>query len=391
MKKAVLVVLGTRPEAIKLAPVIRALKKQLQTNAEVRVCNTGQHRDLLPPVLELFRIRPNYNLDVMRQSQSPARSLARVIKALDEVLTEDRPDHVIVQGDTNSTLAGALAAFYNRIPVSHVEAGLRTGSLEAPFPEEGNRQIISRLAGLHFAPTEQNRQSLIGEGIVDQTIHVTGNPVIDSLKHLQQRWRRSPAVRLGMERDLQQRLGQPPDQPFILVTGHRRENMGQGFRNLAQALNRIAMKYPATPILLPWHPNPRVRVDLREELEMWPNIRLCSPLPYMDFVYTLSRATIVLTDSGGVQEEAPAFAKPVLVLRETTERQEAVQAGTVKLVGTQPERILAEVIKLLEQPSYYRSMAKAANPYGDGNSAPRIAQVVQSSLMPVHDEAALAG
>ncbi|WP_022727032.1 non-hydrolyzing UDP-N-acetylglucosamine 2-epimerase [Fodinicurvata sediminis] len=391
MKKAVLFVLGTRPEAIKLAPVIRALKEQNLADITVRVCSTGQHREMLAPVLELFDIRPDYDLDIMRKDQSPARSLARAIKALDVVLNEDRPDHVVVQGDTTSSLAGALAAFYNRIPVSHVEAGLRTGNLAAPFPEEGNRQIISRVTDLHFAPTAQNRRALIEEGVNAQRIHVTGNPVIDSLLQLEQHWRRSPAVKLDLARDLQARLGQHPDHPFILVTGHRRENMGQGFRNLAQALNRIAVHHPKIPILFPWHPNPRVRADLSEELEIWPSIKLCSPLPYTDFVYTLSRASIVLTDSGGVQEEAPAFAKPVLVLRETTERQEAVEAGTVKLVGTRPETILAEVNKLLQQPDYYRSMAKAANPYGDGKAAVRIADIIQQSFGPVQGEAALVG
>lgn len=382
MKKVVLVVLGTRPEAIKLAPVITALQAWSRDGLRIRVCSTGQHREMLLPVLKLFGIHPDYDLDVMRVNQNSTMTLSRSLKGLEDVLQEEVPDHIVVQGDTNASLAGAMAGFYRRIPVSHVEAGLRTGNLAAPFPEEANRQMISRISHLHFAPTHDNRQALLSEGISAERIHVTGNPVIDSLKQFQAHWEGNPVEQYELEEELQRHLGQVGSRPFILVTGHRRENIGEGFRNLGHALNDIAARYPELVLLFPLHLNPAVRASLGETLKKHENIRLCPPLSYTSFIYAMSRAHIVLTDSGGVQEEAPAFGKPVLVLRESTERWEAVEAGTVRLVGNRPVRILSEVTRLLEQPSHYQTMAQAANPYGDGQAAPRIARLIRTSLSP---------
>lgn len=382
MKKVVLVILGTRPEAIKLAPVISALNALSKDGLRVRVCSTGQHREMLVPVFELFGIQPDHDLDVMRDNQSSTMTLSRSLRGLEAVLQHEIPDHIVVQGDTNASLAGAMSGFYRRIPVSHVEAGLRTGNLAAPFPEEANRQMISRISHLHFAPTHDNRQALLSEGISAERIHVTGNPVIDSLKQLQTRWERNPIEQYELEVELQRHLGQVGSRPFILITGHRRENIGEGFRNLGDALNGIASRYPELVLLFPLHLNPDVRASLGETLKRQENLRLCPPLSYTTFIYAMSRAQIVLTDSGGVQEEAPTFGKPVLVLRESTERREAVEAGTVRLVGNRPARILSEVTRLLEHPSHYQAMARAANPYGDGQAAPRIAHLILTSLSP---------
>lgn len=383
MKKAVLVVLGTRPEVIKLAPVIAALQALSGEGIRTRVCSTGQHREMLAPVLNLFGIRVDHDLDIMQKNQPPATTLGRALQGLDPVLRQEQPDHVVVQGDTTTSLAGAIAGFYQAVPVCHVEAGLRTRDLDAPFPEEANRQMISRICHLHFAPTQSNRLALIHEGVDPARIHVTGNPVIDALKQLQKRWEVTPAEQYELEEELQGHLGQVGSRPFILVTGHRRENMGEGFRNLGRALNDIAIRYPELVLLIPLHLNPAVRSDLGQTLEQRENIRLCSPLSYSSFVYAMSRSQLVLTDSGGVQEEAPAFGKPVLVMRESTERQEAVEAGTVRLVGNRPAQILSEVSRLLEQPLHYQNMARATNPYGDGQAAQRIAQLIRSSLAPV--------
>jgi UDP-N-acetylglucosamine 2-epimerase (non-hydrolysing) len=363
----VLSVFGTRPEAIKMAPVIRELQKHPDQVRAV-VCVTAQHRQMLDQVLRLFEIEPDYDLNIMQDDQSLSYVTAKVLTELEGVIQKERPDWVLVQGDTTTTMAVSLAAFYQRVKVAHVEAGLRTGDKHRPYPEEMNRVIADHLADLHFAPTEQARQNLVREGLPEERILVTGNTVIDALLDVTSRpydWSNSPLAGLPLE-----------GKRIILVTAHRRESFGEPFEGICRALAEIARRYPDVQIVYPVHLNPHVREPVHRWLGGLPNISLISPLDYLPFVHLMKRAYLILTDSGGIQEEAPSLGVPVLVMREVTERPEALEAGTVRLAGVEPERILAETIRLLEDDHVYQKMACAVNPYGDGQSSIRIVQAL---------------
>lgn len=364
--KKILVILGTRPEAIKLSPVILQLGRS--GSFEARVCATGQHRQMLDQVLELFGIVPDHDLDIMRPDQSPAEAASRMLAALDPVLERERPDMVLVQGDTTTTLCGALAAFYRQIPVGHVEAGLRTGDLRQPFPEEMNRVVTGRLAALHFAATEGAAENLRLEGIPSAGIHVTGNTGIDAVLH----------VKAALEAGTLASLDLAPIDPaakLIVATTHRRESFGEGLDRICRALAVLASREDVR-VVLPVHPNPNVRGPIKRWLGGSPHVRLVAPMDYVSFVDLMRRAYLIVTDSGGIQEEAPSLGKPVLVVREKTERPEAVRAGTVKLVGTDFDRIVAEATLLLDSPGEYRRMAAIHNPYGDGKASPRIVHAI---------------
>lgn len=361
-KKNVLCVVGTRPEAIKMAPVILALKNEPWAN--VRVLATAQHRHMLDQVLDFFDIEPDIDLDIMRPNQALTTLTARLLLDLDDVLHAEKPDVVLVQGDTTTVMTAALACFYHRIPVGHVEAGLRTGDMQNPFPEEANRVIAGRLARWHFAPTESSRQNLLREGVADADIVVTGNTVIDALLMTA-----AKDLALEVELDAGKRL--------VLITSHRRENFGEPFRNICRALHTLATRNPDVQFLYPVHPNPNVKDVAHEMLGNCPNIRLCEPLDYAPFVAAMKRSYLIVSDSGGVQEEAPALGKPVLVLRDETERPEAVEQGVVKLVGPDYDRIVEETQRLLDDESAYRAMARGISPYGDGHGAERIVKVLR--------------
>ncbi len=357
----VLIVAGTRPEAIKLAPLVLALRNEPW--ADVRVVATAQHREMLDQVLTMFGITPDVDLDLMEPNQTLASLTARLLTALDQTILVERPDVVIGQGDTTTTLATALACFYRRIPFGHVEAGLRTGDLARPFPEEMNRVVAGRLTTVHFAPTARARENLLAEGIDNRAIHVTGNTVIDALLDVAARH-----GSIGLDLD--------PDKRLVLVTAHRRENFGAPLAELCDALLAIADAHPDVQLLYPVHLNPHVSDLVRGRLSGHPRIRLCEPLAYGPFVAALKRSYLVLTDSGGVQEEAPALGKPVLVLREDTERPEAVEAGVVKVVGMRAARIIEETGRLLRDDDAYRAMARGVSPYGDGRASERIVSVL---------------
>ena len=364
-----MLVFGTRPEAIKMAPLVKAL--QAEPGMEATVCVTAQHRQMLDQVLNLFEIRPDHDLDVMRPGQDLYDVTGNMLLGLRPVLAAERPDWVLVHGDTSTTLAASLAAYYARIPVAHVEAGLRTGNKQSPFPEEINRRLTGAVADLHFAPTAAARANLLAEGVAEQSIHVTGNTVIDALIDVAGRLRRSP----DLQAEMAQRFGfLDPARKLILVTGHRRENFGEGFRNICLALAEIAAAHEDVEVLYPVHLNPNVRQPVAEILASrgLSNVHLVEPVDYLPFVYLMDRSHFILTDSGGVQEEAPSLGKPVLLMRDTTERPEAVEAGTVRLVGTDRAAIVAEAERLLRDESAYQSMARAHNPYGDGQAVGRI-------------------
>lgn len=367
MPKRILLTFGTRPEAIKMSPVARALRTARDA-FDVRICVTAQHRQMLDQVLELFEIAPDFDLDLMRPGQSLAGITTRVLAGVGEVIREWRPDLVMVHGDTTTTFAASLAAFYEKVPVAHVEAGLRTGDIYAPWPEEMNRRLTAAIAVLHFAPTQSARANLLTEGVPDARVVVTGNTVIDALQWVVARLRADPEAAARHER----RFGfLRPDRRLILVTGHRRENFGPGFERLCQALRDIAMRGDVE-IVYPVHLNPNVREPVQRILSDAPGVHLLEPLDYLPFVHLMDRAYLIITDSGGVQEEAPSLGKPVLVMRDTTERPEAVEAGTVTLVGTDRARIAGEAFRLLDSPDAYEAMARAHNPYGDGHAAERI-------------------
>ena len=354
---------GTRPEAIKLAPVIRRLRES-PDQFQVRVAVTGQHRGLLDQVLDIFSIRPDHDLNVMQTGQSLHALTSRIVSALEPVLAADKPDWVLVHGDTTTTLCGALAAFYSGIPVGHVEAGLRTFDVQAPFPEEMNRVIVGRLASLHFAPTESAAANLRSEGVGN--IHVTGNTAIDAVLE----------IRDGLESGRLRADGLPrTTKKVIAVTGHRRESFGDGFERICEALARLSNR-DDVEIVYAVHPNPNVTEPVRRILGSRPNVYLIDPLPYVPFVELMRRSHILLTDSGGIQEEAPSLGKPVLVMREKTERPEAVEAGTALLVGTDTDRIVNECVTLLENEAEYARRAHIHNPYGDGQAAARIRDVL---------------
>jgi UDP-N-acetylglucosamine 2-epimerase (non-hydrolysing) len=370
----VLTVFGTRPEAIKMATVVRAI--EAAPDMEGRVCVTAQHRDMLDQVLDLFDLKPHHDLDIMKAGQDLFDITSRVLLGLRDVLREEKPDVVLVHGDTTTTFAATLAAFYERIPVGHVEAGLRTGDMTAPFPEEANRVLADRLCSLFFAPTSHSQQTLLDEGVPVDRVWVTGNTVIDALL-----WVRDQMAARPLE-DFREPFGSAweavaGDRPLVLVTGHRRESFGDGFSQICAALRTLAERHPHTDFVYPVHLNPNVLGPVHENLAGMSNMHLLKPLDYAPFVRLMDRSTFMLTDSGGIQEEAPSLGKPVLVMRDVTERPEGVTAGTVQLVGANYERIVTAAHRLLTDPTHYQSMSQAHNPYGDGQASDRIVAAIR--------------
>lgn len=370
----ILIVFGTRPEAIKMAPIVKELKER--TNKfEVAVCVTAQHRHMLDQVLDLFKIKPEFDLDIMQEKQSLSEITSRVLAGVERVVDEYQPDIVLVHGDTTTTFAASLASFYKQVPVGHVEAGLRTGNIYAPWPEEMNRKLTSALSTYYFAPTKKSRENLLQENIPEDRVFITGNTVIDALFDVVG-YLKSSNLKKEMESmfpflDASKRL--------ILVTGHRRENFGEGFENICKALQQISRREDVE-IVYPVHLNPNVQEPVNRLLSGRSNIFLIDPLDYLPFVYLMERSYLIITDSGGVQEEAPSLGKPVLVMRESTERPEAVEAGTVLLVGTDTNKIVSLTGKLLDSTGFYREMSMAHNPYGDGEAAKRIMEVLENAI-----------
>lgn len=403
--KKIMIIFGTRPEAIKMAPVIRELNKYPK-QFECLVCVTAQHRQMLDQVLDLFEIKPDYDLNIMEPGQDLFDVTCNVMQGLKPILKKEEPDLVLVHGDTTTTMGASMAAFYAGIPVGHVEAGLRTGNKSAPFPEEINRRITGCIADHHFAPTKQARQNLLNEGVPNNTIHVTGNTVIDALLIVRKKLSldnldesvgqdlvsKYPSLSFLLQSighlplatvNLQNTKGpQPKASRLILVTGHRRENFGGGFENICLALKEIVEAHADVEIVYPVHLNPNVQEPVKRILSNCPSVHLIEPLNYLPFAWLMNRSYLIITDSGGVQEEAPSLGKPVLVMRETTERPEAVQSGTVRLVGTDRQRIVAETTELLCNQKAYDRMARAHNPYGDGLAAKRIAEILTRCSTP---------
>ena len=382
-----MLVFGTRPEAIKMAPLVKEFKKN-PTDFETIVCVTGQHREMLDQVLDIFDIQPDYDLNIMKQGQDLYDVTSRVLTGMRDVLNEVRPDAVLVHGDTTTSTAAALAAFYQQIPVGHVEAGLRTHNIYSPWPEEMNRQITGRIAAYDFAPTPLSRENLLQENIPNERITVTGNTVIDALHIVVDRIRGDASLNRSLGEKLSD-AGYDIDRlsngkKLVLITGHRRENFGEGFINICTAIKDLTAKYPNADFVYPMHLNPNVRNPIHkvfgDDLSNLGNMFFIEPLEYLEFVYLMEKSDIVLTDSGGIQEEAPGLGKPVLVMRDTTERPEALEAGTVKLVGTDYNKIVSEVSILLDDVSAYEQMSKAINPYGDGKACMRIVQTLKARL-----------
>ena len=369
--KKILLVFGTRPEAIKMAPLVKALQKDTE-HFETRVCVTAQHRQMLDQVLEVFGITPEYDLNIMAPNQDLYDITAKVLLGLREVLKDFRPDTVLVHGDTTTSMAASLAAFYMQIPVGHVEAGLRTYNMLSPWPEEMNRQVTDRICTYYFAPTELSRANLLQENIDAKKIFITGNTVIDALLMAVDIISTTAGVKEKMAKELQEKGYTVGDREYILVTGHRRENFGDGFLHICKAIKELAALHPEMDIVYPVHLNPNVQKPVYELLSGLSNVYLISPLDYLPFIYAMQHSTLLLTDSGGVQEEAPSLGKPVLVMRDTTERPEAVEAGTVKLVGTDAEAIVSNVTALLQDKEMYKRMSETHNPYGDGQACERI-------------------
>ena len=384
--KKVMLVFGTRPEAIKMAPLVKEFQKNPE-HFQTIVCVTGQHRQMLDQVLELFEITPDYDLDIMKAGQDLYDVTSRVLVGMRDVLKEAQPDVVLVHGDTTTSTAAALAAFYQQIPVGHVEAGLRTHNIYSPWPEEMNRQLTGRIATYHFAPTSLSRENLLQEGVDEGTISVTGNTVIDALYWVVNKVKTNASLREDMLQLLLQsgydvtRLKE--GRKLVLITGHRRENFGDGFINMCTAIRDLTQKYPNVDFVYPMHLNPNVRKPIHEvfgeDLNNLGNMFFIEPLEYLSFVTLMEKADIVLTDSGGIQEEAPGLGKPVLVMRDTTERPEALEAGTVKLVGTDYNKILTEVSELLDNEDAYKAMSHAVNPYGDGWACGRIVTTLMNT------------
>ena len=374
-----MLVFGTRPEAIKMAPLVKEFQKYPK-EFETIVCVTGQHREMLDQVLRIFEIRPDYDLDIMKQGQDLYDVTARVLSGMRDVLKEAQPDVVLVHGDTTTSTASALAAFYQQIPVGHIEAGLRTHNIYRPWPEEMNRLITGRIATYHFSPTPLSRQNLLAEGIKEEAITVTGNTVIDALYWVVEKIKNNKFLSVELGSFLKtagydvNRLND--NRRLVLITGHRRENFGDGFIHMCLAIKNLVEKYPQVDFVYPMHLNPNVRKPIHEVFgeTTADNMFFIEPLEYLSFVYLMEKSDIVLTDSGGIQEEAPGLGKPVLVMRDTTERPEALEAGTVKLVGTDYNKIVSEVSALLDNQEYYDRMSKAVNPYGDGKACERIVQ-----------------
>ncbi|HHT23630.1 MAG TPA: UDP-N-acetylglucosamine 2-epimerase (non-hydrolyzing) [Bacteroidales bacterium] len=385
--KKIMLVFGTRPEAIKMAPLVKEFQKH-PDKFETIVCVTGQHREMLDQVLQLFEIEPDYDLNIMKQGQDLYDITSRILLGLRDVLTESQPDLVLVHGDTSTSTAAALAAFYKQIPVGHIEAGLRTHNIYSPWPEEMNRQITGRIANYHFAPTQLSKENLLCEAIDEKDIIVTGNTVIDALywvidkikldKNLQSEVAET-LTNSGLPSDMVRSLSAEGASKLVLITGHRRENFGEGFINMLNAIKTLTEKYLDVNFVYPMHLNPNVRRPIQEVFGDFEtrNLFFIEPLDYLPFVYLMEKSTLVLTDSGGIQEEAPGLGKPVLVMRDTTERPEALDAGTVKLVGTDYDKIVNEVSELLDTKDYYNSMAQATNPYGDGRACERITKYLK--------------
>jgi UDP-N-acetylglucosamine 2-epimerase (non-hydrolysing) len=370
----VLTVFGTRPEAIKMAPLVKRLA--IEQGIKSRVCVTAQHRQMLDQVMALFEIRPDYDLNIMKPEQTLSGITCEILTRLEPVLTDFKPDLVLVHGDTSTTFCATLAAFYQRIAVGHVEAGLRTGSLYSPWPEEANRKLTGALARLHFAPTEQSRANLLREGVNEGTIHVTGNTVIDALLMVKARLECDGSLAGELDARFPFLRG---DARLVLITGHRRENFGEGFDRMCGAIHDLASEFPDADFVYPVHLNPNVREPVNRILQGLTNVHLIEPLDYLPFMYLMTRAHIILTDSGGVQEEAPSLGKPVLVMRDSTERPEAVTAGTVKLVGTDVRRITEGVRTLMTDAVEYQRMSLSHNPYGDGKACERIISAIKNS------------
>lgn len=386
--RKVMLVFGTRPEAIKMAPLVKAFE-QYADDFKTIVCVTGQHREMLDQVLRLFDITPDYDLNIMKQGQDLYDVTSRVLLGMRDVLHEAQPDVVLVHGDTTTSTAAALAAFYQQIPVGHVEAGLRTHNIYSPWPEEMNRQITGRIATYNFSPTPLSRQNLLEERVSEQSIIVTGNTVIDALYWVVDKIKGDEALSTELKAvlaaagyDVDRIHDSESNRRLVLITGHRRENFGEGFINMCTAIRDLAQKYPEVDFVYPMHLNPNVRKPIHEvfgeDLSGLGNMFFIEPLEYLSFVYLMEMATLVLTDSGGIQEEAPGLGKPVLVMRDTTERPEALEAGTVKLVGTDYTKIMSEVSSLLDDAAYYDTMSKAVNPYGDGKACERIVDFIRT-------------
>lgn len=384
-KKKIMLVFGTRPEAIKMAPLVNEFQKN-RDSFETIVCVTGQHREMLDQVLHIFEIVPDYDLNIMKQGQDLYDVTSRVLLGMRDVLKEAQPDVVLVHGDTTTSTAAALAAFYQQIPVGHVEAGLRTHNIYSPWPEEMNRQITGRITTYHFSPTALSRQNLLNEGIQESSISVTGNTVIDALYMVVDKIKNDKTLDASLKGvlisagyDVTRLNG---GKKLVLITGHRRENFGDGFIQMCTAIKDLTEKYPDVDFVYPMHLNPNVRKPIHEvfgeDLSNLGNMFFIEPLEYLSFVYLMEKSTIVLTDSGGIQEEAPGLGKPVLVMRDTTERPEALEAGTVKLVGTDYDKIVFEVSALLDDAAYYEKMSKAVNPYGDGLACQRIVNTLKN-------------
>ena len=380
MKQKVLIVFGTRPEAIKMAPLVKAF--QNSTDAfETKVCVTAQHREMLDQVLDLFEITPDYDLDIMKPGQDLYDVTSNVLLGMKPVLTDFKPDVVFVHGDTSTTFAAALASFYQQIQVAHIEAGLRTGDIYSPWPEEANRQLTTQITAYHFAPTSTSRENLLKENVNERSIEVTGNTVIDALFLALEKIKSNKQL----ETDIIKHLAildykLQDDKKIILVTGHRRENHGQGFINICTALKEIALSNPDIDIVYPVHLNPNVQKPVKELLSGIDNVYLIEPLQYEQFIYMMDKSYFIITDSGGVQEEAPSLGKPVLVMRDTTERPEALDAGTVKLVGTDTELIIKEAQMLIDNKDAYEKMSKASNPYGDGQACEKVITFLKGSV-----------
>ena len=371
----ILSIFGTRPEAIKMAPLIKALERE--SGIEAKVCVTAQHREMLDQVLQLFEIKPDFDLDIMKAGQTLTEMTANMLLKLDGVLAQFKPDLVLVHGDTSTTLCASLASFYRRIKVGHVEAGLRTYQIYSPWPEEGNRQLTSVLTALHFAPTETAAEHLKQEFVASDNIHVTGNTVIDALLMVKTKVENDSLLEGTMKNYFK---ALDFNKKRVLVTGHRRENFGQGFENICVALQQLAVKFPEVEFVYPVHLNPSVREPVNRLLVGFENIKCIEPQEYLPFVWLMLKSDLILTDSGGIQEEAPSLGLPVLVMRDTTERPEAVEAGTVRLVGTNINSIVDNVTELLENVEVYEQMSKAHNPYGDGLASERIVHVIKNTL-----------
>lgn len=377
--KKILIVFGTRPEAIKMAPLVKEFQKDINS-FETKVCVTAQHRQMLDQVLEIFDIKPDYDLNIMKPGQDLYDITSNVLIGMKSVLDDFKPDVVLVHGDTTTTLSASLAAFYAKIKVGHVEAGLRTNDIYSPWPEEGNRQLTGILANYHFAPTQQSEENLLKEGKKQQDIYVTGNTVIDALMYVLQQIENQPTLKEKIKSKISKQYQLNEKRKIILVTGHRRENFGQGFINICEGLKELAKNNPDIDIVYPVHLNPNVQKPVNEILSDLTNVYLIDPLQYEEFIYMMNESYFIITDSGGIQEEAPSLGKPVLVMRDTTERPEAVMAGTVKLVGTDKNTLFKEAQTLIDNKIEYEKMAQSHNPYGDGRACARIVSFLQQDL-----------